>query len=82
MELFPGDGLGWRLLRLKWLALDEGVNEFADGILLVFCGDQDFVGQVFIGETEGATETVFDQASVKPRAKSSLWLVAINSVVR
>jgi hypothetical protein len=52
---------GRRLLRLKRLALDEGVDELAEGVLLVFRGDQDFVGEFFISETVRATETVLDQ---------------------
>ena len=44
-----------RLLRLKWLALDEGVDKFADGKLLVFGSDQDFIGEFFIGETKRPT---------------------------
>ena len=52
MWLVLNNALVNRLLRLKWLALDEGVDEFADGKLLVFGSDQDFIGEFFIGETE------------------------------
>ena len=52
MWLVFNNALVNRLLRLKWLALDEGVDEFSNGKLLVFGGDQDFIGEFFIGETE------------------------------
>jgi hypothetical protein len=55
MWLVLNNALVNRLLRLKWLALDEGVDEFADGKLLVFGSDQDFIGEFFIGETERPT---------------------------
>ena len=55
MELNSCDGLGWSLLRLKRPALDEGVNELADGEPFALRGADDFAREVFIRETERAT---------------------------
>ena len=61
MELNSCDGLGWRLLRLKRPALDEGVDEFINGELFALRGANNLIRQLFIRESEGTAQSVFDQ---------------------
>ena len=48
------DGVSWMSLRLKRRALDEGVDEFADGELFASGRTDDFVRQILVGEAERA----------------------------
>ena len=52
---------GGRLLRLKRLALDQGVNELADGVIPGLGSRHDFIRELFVGETEWAAEGVFNK---------------------
>ena len=48
------------LLLLKRFALHQGMDEFTYRIRFLFSGANDFVGQISIGKTEGATQSIPD----------------------
>ena len=50
------------LLLSKCPGKHQCLNEFADAVLFGFGSGQDFMGEILVGEAEGAAEGVADQS--------------------
>ena len=50
------------------------MNECAYWIIILLRGTDDFVGQIFIGETEGTTQSISDQMLSKTTGKIIFFL--------